>query len=689
MRLLLQVCALAAVAGSLHAEINFRFDENTNRWTLSNARIEAIFHLTPEGRFQFVRLRSLGSSQVWNVDPAVPSSPIRLRIGDRRVGDRWIDESSSFRLLSQSSAAVPREGRRQTIHLEDSSGLGHVTIELELYEQLPVLRYGVRYHNTSGVSVTVTAADFLPWRFNSNLQPYRALRVEQWLPVADPADFEPLVGTVSGDDPPFVVESGAHGRHCAWFALNGRQRGLAAGWEFDGRAEVRISSQSEDGFLQLEGQVKALNHPVAPGDSFQVPRAFLIPFSGTWDDASFLTHRFTESVLAKPLPWGSTYPVSWDSWAYGQHVDEATLRGNAEQAVRLGVELFVVDLGWARSIGDWRHDPVKFPSGLKALSNYVHSLGMKFGAHFAFAEAAPGSPVLEQNPDWTSSESYGYYGARSLCLAHKPVRDWIVSEAVRMIDDYGIDWILQDGENMVKECRRSTHTHHAEDSNYANAEALDSILKEIQRRRPNVAWENCENGGNLMTFNMVQNYVTSIVNDASGALGSRRAVYGATYPFPPRYTDRYMPEDRMNSYVTRSYMFGGPWIFMNKLIEMTANDLDFATAEILRYKQMRASVRDGKVLHLTAAPAPGRFDAIASYSLENDSAIAVVTRDQARSDSFRLRIREFDPGKSYRVTFADDARVLTYTGAQLRDDGIDVRLPQLQSAEIVYIEPLR
>ena len=62
---------------------------------------------------------------------------------------------------------------------------------------------------------------------------------------------------------------------------------------------------------------------------------------------------------------------------------------------------------WAgrSSIGDWYEDPDKFPHGLAAVSAYVHSLGMKFGLHFALAEADPASPVLQANPDWTSTES--------------------------------------------------------------------------------------------------------------------------------------------------------------------------------------------------------------------------------------------------------------------------------------------
>src|ERR1017187_7741793 len=85
-------------------------------------------------------------------------------------------------------------------------------------------------------------------------------------------------------------------------------------------------------------------------------------------------------------------------------------------AADLGVQLFVVDMGWALGIGDWHADPAKFPNGLDALSDYVHSLGMKFGLHFALAEADASSPVLQANPDWTATDSSQYFGAEPLCL---------------------------------------------------------------------------------------------------------------------------------------------------------------------------------------------------------------------------------------------------------------------------------
>src|SRR5205085_6110424 len=161
--------------------------------------------------------------------------------------------------------------------------------------------------------------------------------------------------------------------------------------------------------------------------------------------------------------------------------------------------------------------------------------------------------------------------------SNKATQDWLVQEAVRLIDEYHVDWILQDGQNMVKQCTRSTHTHDPADSNYANSvQGINAVVAAIQRARPNVMWENCENGGNMMTFNMVKNYVTSITNDASGSLPARRAVYGATFPFPPRYAERYMPaSDGVSVYAANSYRFGGPWVLMNKLLDLTTDQVGF------------------------------------------------------------------------------------------------------------------
>jgi alpha-galactosidase len=304
---------------------------------------------------------------------------------------------------------------------------------------------------------------------------------------------------------------------------------------------------------------------------------------------------------------------------------------------------------------------------------------MKFGLHFALAEADPDSPVLQAHPDWTSSETYNYYGALSLCLSNQPARDWLIEQTVRMIDDYNIDWILQDGENMVKQCTKTTHTHDPRDSNYSNSvNGIDAVVEAVRVLRPKVMWENCEDGGNMMTFNMVKHYVTSITS-----------VFGATYPFSPRFADRYMIEDPSSTYITRSYMFGGPWYFMNQLPALSADEAALAAKEIQVYKATRPHIRRGEVFHLTAAPGRGRIDALESYDPAADTAIAIVTRDGGDAGDALIKLQGLTATTTYRVHFQDESAVLSMTGDQLSQDGVLVNLPVEQSAEIVYAEPMK
>jgi hypothetical protein len=657
------------------------YDSVTNTWTLTNDSISASFQLTGEGQFRFLGLSNPVNGDQWQ---GAGSAPFRFQMEDRVV-----DATGPYRLISQSLSEVERGASRQTIVLEHQTIPARVRLEFELYPGQPVLRYRSRLENRSSRAVWITEARIVDWRLADAGRTYRTFRVNQWVKSGKDGNFEPLDVALGADGAPAESYSGAHGQHCAWLVVrDGSNRGLFFGWEFDGRARVAARHARADGVLEISGGPELLFHPLQPGEEFLTPGAFVGVFRGDWDEASFRTHRFAEAALARQVPDPEKFPyVIWDSWGYDQYLDERTLRRAARVAARLGIEVFVLDLGWARAIGDWRADPAKFPSGLRALSDYVHSLGMKFGLHFAFAEASPAAPALREHPDWFASAYTNYYGARSLCLAHRPVREWIVAEGLRMIREYNVDWILQDGENMVKHCTRAGHTHDPENSNYANAVALNAVLDAIHQAAPHVLWENCEDGGNLMTFSMVQRYVTSIAADDTGPLTTRQAAYGATFPFPPRYTDRYMPGDDLNDYITRSYMFGGPWIFMNKIAAWTERQIDFAAREIALYKRLRPLFRDGRVYHLRLRPADQRTDAMQAVDPATGGAVVFVYREQTPASQPLIRPRGLAPNQLYRVRFQDHPEQLLETGATLARDGIRVVFANPRDAEIIYIDP--
>lgn len=680
---------LAILAGTLtpHAPVaqsrfDFSFDEEQRRWTLGNGVVEAVFEMTPEGYFQFRRLSALGGD-TWAAPDGVAVSPLEIE-----TDQGYYDGRTPFDLVGQWNEEIAREGRRQTIVLEDRAS-ARIRIELEMYAGQPVMRSSVRFLNRRANPVTVVHADLAPFSFQDQGAQYRMFRVNQFADGGVTANFEPLEDELTRDQP-VVVNSGAHRRQCAWLAIRDQNdRGLFAGLEFNGRAVTTVQHAPDQSLVRLSSVIEQLNRPLNPQEEFAVPPVFLGLYRGDWDEAGFRTQRYVEAANAAPAPEGDFPWVAWDSWGYFEDINENVLRRNAEIAASMGVELFLIDLGWARRLGDWEADPAKFPSGLKSLSDYVHSLGMKFGLHYALLEASPDSAVLQQNPDWTSSvdNTYLLLGS-SICPAHRPVREWLVQQTLRMIDDYGVDWILQDGENMVKVCTKSTHTHDPGDSNYANAvDGLDWVVDEVLRQRPSVVWENCEDGGNMMTYAMTRRYVTSIASDNADVMTTRRSMYGATYPFPPRYTDRYMQDEELDAYITRSYMFGGPWILMNRLPGMTGGNLSFLASEIQLYKTLRGRIREGKVFHLMGPPEERRIDAIESYHPATDSAMVFVFRAGAAASSVTLPVRGLNAEREYRVRFQNSPRTLQASGAALANDGVLVNLPALYSGEIVYVEP--
>jgi len=94
-----------------------------------------------------------------------------------------------------------------------------------------------------------------------------------------------------------------------------------------------------------------------------------------------------ESVSAK---LALTPPMGWNSWNKFQcNVNEDMIKSMADAMVKSGMkdagyQYIVIDDCWQvrrDAHADIVADPQRFPSGMKALADYVHSLGLKFGVY--------------------------------------------------------------------------------------------------------------------------------------------------------------------------------------------------------------------------------------------------------------------------------------------------------------------
>ena len=128
----------------------------------------------------------------------------------------------------------------------------------------------------------------------------------------------------------------------------------------------------------------------------------------------------TQRAIAQKTPGlAPTPPMGWNSWNFFNcNIDEAKIRSMADAMANNGMkdagyEYIVIDDCWqvARDAqGEIVYDKEKFPNGIKALADYIHSRGLKFGiysdAGSKTCQGRPGSKGYEV----TDAKTYAGWG---------------------------------------------------------------------------------------------------------------------------------------------------------------------------------------------------------------------------------------------------------------------------------------
>ncbi len=99
---------------------------------------------------------------------------------------------------------------------------------------------------------------------------------------------------------------------------------------------------------------------------------------------------------------------------------------------------------------------------------------------------------------------------------------------------------LEHDQSILQTCRRDFHGHSPDAGTYEQTLAYCQLHEDLLRRHPDLVLENCMGGGNILDFGVLQRFHLFSLTDVYDPLGNRKALYGATYPFPARYGEGYM-----------------------------------------------------------------------------------------------------------------------------------------------------
>ncbi|GAA2356442.1 alpha-galactosidase [Catellatospora methionotrophica] len=129
-----------------------------------------------------------------------------------------------------------------------------------------------------------------------------------------------------------------------------------------------------------------------------------------------------------------TPPMGWNSWnTFGCNINEGLIRQHADAMVSsgmrdLGYQYVVVDDCWFNpnrdSAGNLQGDPTRFPSGMKALGDYLHGRGLKFG-------------IYQVPLDRTCAQYFGSYPGATGSQGHE-------AQDARQFAAWGVDFLKYD-----------------------------------------------------------------------------------------------------------------------------------------------------------------------------------------------------------------------------------------------------
>ena len=517
-----------------------------------------------------------------------------------------------------------------------------------------------------------------------------------------------------------------------WVAVRdaSEQAGWYVGIEFSGR--TRMSLHCKQG--SLSGEV-GLNPDLGPfwsrlpaHGSFETPTTFVGGFKGDFDAAGNILRRWVKEVLGSRRTWeNDRYPLMVNnSWGSGTQVDESLALKMIRDSAELGLEMFHMDAGWFRSVGDWYPDPKKFPHGLGPIADAVHKAGLKFGLWVDWAQAglstAPGALnardakvldwlVNDLPPDWKPEEFKG----ETVDIGNPDAHAWTQAEVERIIRDYHLDMLEHDGYLVAMGCMRKDHPHappdyskisihkdsgfyfvesaNSTDVSFHAVRAYYATHSKLREDHPDLLLEVCNDGGRMVDFGSAAHADYFSITDTYDPLSNRRAFFDTSHVLPAAMLESYVetwPAPRIENFLfmLRSGMMG--WMsIMQDTTKWSAEQHAAAKEEFQLYKdRLRPLIRNADLFHVSSRPDGIGWDGLEYFDPNTRKGVLYAFHgSDASQTTHTFLLKGLQGGRRYRLTYHDKSLPDAIVSAEeLMQKGLRVNLPVTNSSELVFID---
>lgn len=592
--------------------------------------------------------------------------------------------------LPHAYVLAPDEAKTLVVHLVDETLAAELELTYTIYAERPVIARSVKLINQGSQHLTIeklasVQLDVVQDQIEVISLPGAHLRerqIERQALRHGVTEFASHRGTSSHHMNPFVALVAPE---------TTEEQGTAIGVQlvYSGNHQFTLEKDYTDQVRVLAGiNEQGFSWQLAAGDVFQAPEALLVYSDEGINGMSQAYHHLLRERVARGRFQYAPRPIVINNWeATYFDFDADKLDDILEQAVPLGIEMFVLDDGWFghrdaddSSLGDWYEytDKLKTGGGLTGLAQRVHDHEMQFGLWIEPEMVSKDSDLYRAHPDYALQvPDRGMTPSRDqhvLDFSRPEVVDAIYDQIAAVLDEVPIDYIKWDMNRHLTELY-SVALPADQQGEIAHRYMLGvyQLAERLTANYPDILFEGCSGGGGRFDAGMLYYFPQSWTSDNTDPVERLNIQYGTSLAYPVSSMTAHVSAspNHQTGRVTSLAMRGdvamaGVLGYELDLSQLSAAEKAQVREQIAFYKAHRELIQYGD------------FYRINSPFAGNEVAWQFVSADKSETMLFEYRVLStgqpafhtvqlghLDPEKTY----VDDATGATFGGDELMQIG--------------------
>ncbi len=520
-------------------------------------------------------------------------------------------------------------------------------------------------------------------------------RPDDWLPFDEP---------LSADETrAFATFEGRSSNVCPFFNVSWGTGGVitAIGWSGQWAAGIERNAKGD---VRIRAGMENLHIKLLPGESIRSPRIMQVRWAG--GDVKDSYNLFRKTMLAHILPRIDgklvtppiTTPSPWmiqdgDFWKYAYEFTEGAALDEIKWIDGLGYEYYWTDAYFTKGnfpdgMGNYglpllKHvpDPVRFPRGLRPVSDAARAGGMKYVVWFEPERVMPGTTIAVEHPEFVIRREGKKTGL--LDLGKPEAREYVFRVIDTAIKEWRMDCLRIDFNIDPLPYWRAMDAKDPDRAGITEiryVEGLYRLWDDLLKANPGIFIDNCASGGRRIDLETCSRSIALWRTDAV-IEPYLRLDYDQTAlqnQIMNGGLNRYIPYSTSGSIGAKPYYFRSGFNYGVPLAERPrAGEKGLLKQGIAEGKRLRKYWL-GDFYPLTAVTTNPEDWCVLQYHRpgERDGMVLALKRHKSPFPVFLLKeIRGIDPEAEYEVTISrtyEPAAPVIMNGSALKNFKIEI-----------------